>query len=197
MDIPTKNRDDTLRLLFFPTMSDFKNGLLSSKILQLPTLFASTARDMPEIPEITIDDLVVNTRRPQFLDAMNTDDYVATFRFLRDHPDYSLPHHKHFAELESVGGKVSQLLSHVATWFNQSWVPPKRAEERRKTFSWDIEIVKVVLQESDLESGGARGFNADESLIDIARSLIMSLWMEVRDNGIWNDPVVRDEVCYF
>jgi hypothetical protein len=89
---------------------------------------------------------------------------------------------------------VTGILSHVILWFNKDWTFPEKAIESQKNFQWDTKVWDVVFVNSQLSIGGARGYGADNDILDLARKFIQYVWHSMETEESWKDNMVKKEV---
>ena len=195
MQVPTAdNKEKTLRLLFFPTSRDVRNGHLSSKPLQLS--HTNTTAPLPEMKPFHSGGKNFNTRRPGFLSILDDDEYCKVFQFLVDHPEISIPSWKSWNILDAYVSKTTiQLLKHVLLWCDPNWTFPERAGLRRRNFEWSQEVLKVVVGPSKLSNDGEQDVhirNTDD--LKLSETLIREVWSHVETNSVWKERHVQLEV---
>lgn len=181
-----------LQLLFFPSETDISNGLLV-KELALPDSVATNT--LPSLESFTTDDKTFVTRRPDFLPTMSDAEYCATYTFIAENQNIALPTWKEFSQLDSnVSFVVTGVLKHILTWYDATWEFPQKADDRRKTFDWVVELKVVVLERSELAGDGTRGYKDGADLLKIAKGIIREIWNQVESNVMWREKSAIAEV---
>lgn len=70
----------------------------------------------------------------------------------------------------------------VLTWYQNEWMFPEKADDRRKMFQWVYKFASVVLAESLHLDNGHCGFDHGTS-----KSAISQIWHYVEGNAVWSD----------
>ena len=92
MTLPVPCDESTLKLLFFPTMTDITDDNLASKHLQLSTCCMEMQSELPAMERIHhLGNSTVQTRQSDFLKALDDNDYCHVYEYLLANPSLCIP----------------------------------------------------------------------------------------------------------
>ena len=190
-----KNNIRNLILLFFPTLADYENRVLTGKSLYIHASIAAsvTAQSQPEIPPFIYKNNYYNRRRPGFLDNLSNSEYTQVFLYIATkQPIFDLQ--KRWGMLQNNITIITSIISHLLVWFDTNQTFPEKAAKERQSFQWDTIVRDIILRQSMLVEGGKHGFDKNTDNLEVACSLIWKIWDAVDLDKIQKDAVVRKEV---
>ena len=127
LSLPFSWDENVLCLLFFPTNADIADGNLNVKYLQLPMHYTQVSTSLPFMAEShDIQNLRVKTQCPGFLKVMSDAEYCDIFETLLFQPQLLLTTWEDLQKWACDTQKiVTNLLSHVMTWYTSDWKFPE------------------------------------------------------------------------
>ena len=147
LEFPRLEHD--IRLLFFPTGEDLKNGLLQSKLLKVadefkfkpfPSMSTFRYNHMHQVHEF-------HTRRPHFLLCLDDNEYCNAFRALMHNKSKPLATWMTWTnKLNKEVWPAVNVLKNIMYWFEPGWKYPEGASTHLQTFQWDNEVINVVFK---------------------------------------------------
>jgi hypothetical protein len=82
---------DQIRMLFFPSESDYRQGILRGKYLEVDPIYFSKV-GLPLLrPDFSYKGLKHSTRRPKFLSSLSHNEYTSVFKILNDNKTLPCP----------------------------------------------------------------------------------------------------------
>lgn len=171
LELKLPRTDEVIRPLFFPCNADYMGRILRGPLAVDAKYFSTGGYTLPRLEKpITWKRQTYHTRRPGFLAALNSTQYVKAFEALGNKEMYTttIPQWNTFVKLSKYASEpLKKILQHVMFWYLPSWRYPKQASNQLKTFNW----INTIADSLFVEASGT-----PEEIFETSLVFVKELW---------------------